>query len=247
MAQLPDLSDLSPTRAYLRDVALAMGSLQRGFLPPHPRLWQHGLEVTMRGFSTQPFRIDGGEFRAGLDLVKQKVRLGTESWPLSENNGPQIFEHFKLWLANQMAEADLEEPKFSPATKFDPVQAGAYGAALWWLEERLRELEASIKDGVTSPILLYPHHFDLALSWFPHDDERQLTLGFSTGDQNVPKPYIYLTAYPESPEFKSLPLPDGAHWQTQGFNGFVLPYAKLQVSSRPEELFKQLTRNFKTN
>ncbi|HVA11241.1 MAG TPA: DUF5996 family protein, partial [Candidatus Dormibacteraeota bacterium] len=93
------------------------------------------------------------------------------------------------------------------------------------------------KEGLTSPVLLYPHHFDLSLVWFPHDDERQLAIGFSTGDQTIAEPYLYLTAYPEPPGFTKLAVPEGAYWQSDGFSGAILPYARLSGSSDPEALF----------
>jgi len=55
MSDLPDLKldSWRPTRDYLREVALVLSSLQRAFLPEHPRQWQYGLEVNMRGLVTQ--------------------------------------------------------------------------------------------------------------------------------------------------------------------------------------------------
>jgi hypothetical protein len=92
-----------------------------------------------------------------------------------------------------------------------------------------------------SPILLYPHHFDLALTWFPWNDERQMTVGFSTGDEAVAEPYIYLSAYPEPASFGGLALPAGAHWQSAGFSGAVLPYGALRASTEPEKLLREFT------
>lgn len=240
--------DLMPIRDYLREVALVLGSLQRGFLPPHPRLWQHGLEINLRGLSTQAFELKGGPTRASLDLVKHKVRLGGNKWALQEYAPPEIFANIKLWLESQGIHADLEEPDFaSDAMSYDTAQAEAYATALWWLDEQFRDLKAELKGrGVTSPILLYPHHFDLSLVWFPWDDERQLSIGWSTGDETIAEPYLYLTAYPEPPSFKDLSLPDGAFWQSAGFSGAILPYAALRLADTPTALFKQFTATLLT-
>jgi hypothetical protein len=240
--QLPRLvrADLGPTRDCLQDAALAIGSLQRAFLPKHPRQWQYGLEVTMRGISTQAFMVAGEETRAGLDLVRGKLRLGNEHWMLKDCYGPAAMKIFRDWLAGKGVEAELEEPKFKAGgQQMEKAQVEAYAEALWWLDGRFRTLKASLDEGVTSPILLYPHHFDLSLVWFPHDDEQQLALGFSTGDGNVPEPYLYLTAYPEPDGFTAIELAAGAYWQEEGFSGAVLPYAELQASADPEALFDQ--------
>jgi hypothetical protein len=240
---LPTLNskDLGPTRDRLQAAALVLSSLQRAFVPKHPRQWQYGLEVNMRGLSTQVFKVAGRELRATLDLVKHKVRLDGDKWLLTDYDGQQLFSEVQVWLQSQGSEAELEPPKFADGGEFNPDQATLYGEALWWLEARFRELKAGIREGVTSPILLYPHHFDLSLVWFPHDDERQLGVGWSTGDKDVTEPYLYLTAYPEPDGFKSIKLPEGAHWQSEGFSGGVLPYAALAASGSPDKLFKQFT------
>jgi hypothetical protein len=242
---LPALNskDLGPTRDRLQAAALVLSSLQRAFIPKHPRQWQYGLEVNMRGLSTQPCKLRGEELRGTLDIVKHKVRLGGDRWPLTAYDGAQLFSEVQVWLQSQGIETELEPPKFADSGEFNPEQATLYGEALWWLEEQFRELKGSIKTGVTSPILLYPHHFDLSLVWFPHDDERQLSVGWSTGDENIAESYLYLTASPEPDGFKSIKLPDEAHWQTEGFSGGVLPYAALAGSDSPDKLFKQFAED----
>jgi hypothetical protein len=234
--------DLAPTRDYLRDVALAMGSLQRGFLPPSAHDWQHGLEVTMRGLSTQPFIVNGQEIQVVLDLVTNKVRLGETYWQLDEYSGAEIFKNFKVWLEAKNIKVELEQPEFI-GKQFDPGQAKDYAGALWWANKQFQIIKARMSPGMTAPILLYPHHFDLSLVWFPYDDEdeRQVSIGFSTGDETVTEPYIYLTVYPASDELKNVNLPPGAYFQQQGFTGFVLPYIQLQQSQDPEALLHSFT------
>lgn len=231
--------DLGPTRNYLRDVALALGSLQRGFLPPEKHLWQHGLEVTMRGFSTQAFTVKDQEIRVGLDLVRNKVRIGDIAWSLHEYNGSEIFKNIKVWLETQGAQAELEEPQWDGSSGFDSAQSKTYAETLWWIDRQFKMIKARLSEGLTSPVLLYPHHFDLALSWFPWDDGRQITLGFSLGDKNISEPYVYLTAYPEPAGFSDLGLPEGAYWQKQGFSGAVLPYSVLQAAGDPEKMLME--------
>ena len=244
MDNLPEFSliKLAPTRDYLREISLILSGLQRAFMPEHPRQWQYGLEVNMRGLVTQSFKVNGVETGATLDLVRQKVRLCNEKWSLRENPPAQILTHIKSWLKEQNIEVDLDEPDFVAGTlEYDPAQAEAYAQALWWLEEQFRSVKSSLNDGVTAPILLYPHHFDLSLVWFPWDDERQVSIGWSTGDETIKESYLYLTAYPEPKGFTSLELPTEAYWQKEGFSGAILPYAKLAANSDPAELFQKFS------
>lgn len=230
--------DLTLTRGYMQDVVKVLGSLQLAYVQKQEHDWHYGLEVTMRGISTQELSINGQQVRATLDLVRHKVRIGETNWSLEEYAAPELFNNIKVWLAARGQTPVLEQPEFAKgARNFDVVQADSYAAALWWIDKRFRALKASVDGGLTSPILLYPHHFDLALTWFPHGDDQQLSIGFSTGDEIVREPYLYLTAYPEPARFMAVDIPDQARWQTDGFVGVVLPYAALQSAPDPRAVF----------
>lgn len=229
--------DLLPTRNYLQDITLVLSSMQRAFLPQDSHDWHYGLEVSMRGISTQQFMIGNEPTRMLLDLVRNKVRIGDTNWSLEEYAAPEIIKNIRVWLEARGISVALEQPKFSSHSLFNEGQAGRYADSLWWLDARFRNLKDTLQQGSISPILLYAHHFDLSLVWFPHSDERQLGLGYSTGDDTIAEPYLYLTMYPLHADFGTIELPDAAHWQTQGFHGAVLTYAALQASPSPESLF----------
>jgi hypothetical protein len=234
-----DSKQLVPTVAYIRDLALVLGSLQRAFLPVDPHDWQHGLTVGMRGLYAQPFSVAGEHVRASLDLVTYRFRLDGTRWLFDEYAGPEVFNNVLSWLEAKGAQAHVEVPEFSaPPRRFEHDQAASYAQALWWFDHQFRQIKDHIKGGLTSPVLLYPHHFDLSLVWFPHNDERQYGLGFSPGDGAINEPYVYLTVYPASDEFAARPLPAGAFWQTKGFSGRVITYEALRSAKNPEQLLR---------
>ncbi len=241
---LPPLiyKDLVPTRDYVQAVALTLSALQRAFLPKNPRDWQYGLEVNVRGLVTQPFMVNGEPVQASLDFVRQKVRLGGSAWPLNEYAATEIFNNIQVWLDSHGAPVKLQQPKLTThAQHFDSHQLELYADALWWMEKQFRLVKTSLHEGLTSPILLYPHHFDLSLVWFPHSDDQQLAIGFSSGDEAIAEPYLYFTAYPELADFKKLVVPQPATLHTTGFNGVVLTYAELRMSPNPVQLFQDYT------
>jgi len=246
---LPELvyENLLPTRDRLRDVCQAVGSLQRAFLPAQPRQWEYGLEVSLRGLTSQAFSVRNQEQRVILDLVRHKVRLAGANWLISDYSGPELLKNFQVWLESHEQSIKLQPPTFTGGRQpYDEHQASLYTEALWWFEVQFRELRARLKGGVISPILLYPHHFDLALSWFPLDDERQFTIGWSTGDEHIPAPYVYVTAYPEPAGFQALTLPAAAQWQNHGFSGAVLTYDTLQHNQHPESLLAEFAYSLLT-
>jgi hypothetical protein len=245
-SDLPELiyDKLAPTCDYLREVALTLGSLQRAFLPKDPRDWQHGLEVNLRGLVTQRFMVNGTPTQASLDMLRQKVRLSGQAWALGEYTPPEIFNTIQAWLETQAVKVDLIRPKFSAdSSRYSRHQADLYMTALWWMDQQFRWLKNNTNEGLTSPVLLYPHHFDLSLVWFPHSDDRQLAVGFSPGDDVIAEPYVYITAYPEPAGFKKLALPKEAYYQSSGFHGVILPYAQLSVSPEPVKLLRDFALN----
>jgi hypothetical protein len=227
MNMLPALifNEFRPTRDYLQDICKVLGKLQQAFLPTEPHGWQYGLDVTMRGVCTQTFDINGQPERALLDLVRHKVRFIDRQWTLCETPPAELFKDIQNMLGIEIDELDLKADNL----EYDHLQADAYAAALWWMERQFANLKRDIKRGLASPILLYPHHFDLSLTCFPQDDEGQLSIGWSTGDENIAEPYIYLTKYPNTEN--NIPA--------------ILTYAKLQKSLSPPQLLRDFAAAFR--
>ena len=172
----------------------------------------------MRGPITQSFMMAGEAQHVSLDLVRHCVRWNNKSWACQDYAPSQIFDDIQTWLGEHSVVAKLERPELKAQPQhYDTVQASNYATALWWVERQFDAVKSSLTEGVTSPIFLYPHHFDLSLVWFPLDDEKQLAIGFSTGDETITEPYLYFTAYPEPKTFTELKLPTTTHWQQTGF------------------------------
>jgi hypothetical protein len=247
MESLPSLSNfyLSLTSSYLHDTTKVLGKLQQAFLEPGSHDWHYGLEVTMRGISTQTFKVNGQATRALLDLVTHTLRLGGKYWRLCENPPAQLLAEVQNWLTEQAINTKIDEPGFIAQELFyDSTGADDYAVVLWWMERQFSGLRPSLEKGTTSPILLFPHHFDLSIVWFPLQNEKQLAIGFSIGDETITEPYIYVTAYPEPGAIKGATLVNDAYWETTGFSGAVLPYSALYSSSNPEKLLIGFTSNF---
>lgn len=78
-----------------------------------------------------------------------------------------------------------------------------------------------------SPVLTWPHHFDVgALLEHGDDSSRSIGIGLSPGDGHYDEPYFYVSPYP-GPEGIDLPLPAG-HWhEAPRFKGAVLTATEL--------------------
>lgn len=115
------------------------------------------------------------------------------------------------------------------------------------------EFRADIREE-TSPIQLWPHHFDLSILWLPGgkipgqdpDDEensdQQMNFGFTFGDEGIPEPYFYVTAYPLPDSLPELELPADATWHTEGFSGAIVTYRTLIETTDPAARLLDLWR-----
>jgi hypothetical protein len=128
---------------------------------------------------------------------------------------------------------------------YSAEQARTLADALNSVTTAMESFRAGIREE-TSPIQFWPHHFDLALLWLPGDKvpdqdpqneeyaDKQMNFGFTLGDEGIPEPYFYVTAYPLPEAFPGLPLPVGTAWRTEGFSGAVLLYRSLVQHADPD-------------
>lgn len=232
-------AELETTRDFLQDIAKIIGKVQQLFLPPDPNYWHMGLEMTDAGLATQ-LLPDGT--RITIDLRLGVVIAGKESWDLTKISAPELFKYFQQWLESQSVSLPLAQPKLvTNKAGYDKNQAIKIADALYFAQNILVSLKQEIVGGVVSPVLLYPHHFDLSLAWFPNrqeaseKDEKQYTCGFTLGDDTIQQPYFYTTLYPSSDQFTSIDLPAPAYFQHDGFTGAILNYNDAIILDNPSK------------
>ena len=145
--------------------------------------------------------------------------------------------------ANGVGGAELEQ--FADADRattdwrnFSAPQSESMGQALRSVATAMETFRAGVREE-TSAVQLWPHHFDLSMIWLPGEkisgqdpmneeySDKQMNFGFAFGDESIPEPYFYVTAYPAPDEMAAIQLPSGSEWKTDGFNGAVLTYRSL--------------------
>jgi hypothetical protein len=243
-----------PTRDTIHLYARFIGEVRRLLTPPQKHYWHAALQVTASGVTTTPIPAEELSFELQFDFNEHVVGLYTSQgdgveW-LLEGQPPARFATVVLEeLAEFGIKPEVDRAIWADAAEgaYDQEALTRYWQALSQIDLQLKQFRTEFQ-GETSPVNLWPHHFDVSLVWLtgrlipdqdpddPYRADEQLSFGFSTGDEGIPEPYFYNSAYPRPEGLAETPLPAGAHWHDQGFQGAVLPYARLVESSDPLDL-----------
>lgn len=247
------LADWRATRDTLHGYARVLGAI-RGALTPKQKHWWHiSLRVSPGGLTTTEIPADKSRFELWLDLSAHRLtvqvdRAEAARVPLGAHSSADLGRQIITALENAGIRPNIDKTRLGDDTPalYDRAAVGRYWQALQRIDAILKRFQEKL-DPNTSAVQLWPHHFDLAVAWFsgrrvPGTDpaneeasEEQMTFGFSTGDDDIPHPYFYVTAYPSPASWEKMKLPPDAIWHTRGWTGAVLPYAALTGIEQPEQ------------
>ena len=241
---LPPLPEnFEPTRASLHAYAHAIGSIPRTHAEPHDKWWHVSLKVSEQGLETDAMALpDGGTLGLRLDLTSHDVVLttggGETRISMTEGlTGTEMADRVIGLVAERGLSGEYNREKFESddARDYDPDVAATYFRAARNVAGVFESHLASLP-GEVSQVQLWPHNFDLACEWFGTRVERhkeegevtehpsQLNLGFYPEG----RAYFYSNPWPfEGDKLTGLPLPHGAEWHTEGWEGSILYYDQL--------------------
>ena len=194
-----------------------------------------------------------------LDLLSSRLHVRTCTSTLSERLVGQSAADLARTICGALLAAGVDEgvlPDTGFATgathpDYSADQANRMHRAIGSVAAALEDFRAGIREE-KSPIQLWPHHFDVSMIWLPGhkvpgqdpaDEEhadKQMNFGFAFGDESVPEPYFYVTAYPLPAELPEVALPVGTEWKSDGFSGAVLLYSDLIATSDPNAYLQDL-------
>ncbi len=261
----PNLEGWEPTRDTLSLYAQVVGALPRALAEPHPKWWHVSLKVGPEGLKTDNMPFPGKEgvaLRGLMDLRAHRIEIGTSEgqavgFDMQEGlSAAALGERVIAALADWGISAEFDRSKFEDADprQYDPSAAAGYHAAILGVDSVLKTHKANLS-GETGPVQLWPHHFDLAFEWYgtrmiPYEEHgkveqypSQINFGFSPGDGSHPAPYFYSNPWPFEASLTEAPLPSGARWFTESWEGSLLPYAALVGNPDAEQ---QLLDYFQT-
>ena len=255
MSFFPPLDDFAATRKTLHNYAQAAGVVPRTHGIAHPKWWHISLKVQPQGLTTDNIPLpDGGVLALSLDLQQHAIVLSAsdgrrQTFSMQEGaTGTEMGEQLIDAVAEYGLTGDYAREKFeSDETRdYDPDAVARYFRAVVNADRTFKKHKVSLS-GEMSPVQVWPHGFDLAFEWFgdrveTYEEEgevqeypSQLNLGFYPGGGEL-EPYFFSNPWPfEEAELLDKPLPKGARWFTESWQGTILPYDQLVGDPRAEE------------
>lgn len=246
------------TRDTIHGYAKLLGAI-RGALTPKQKHWWHiSLRVEPYGITTTGISSNKNGFELYLDftshaLVIKEMNGDLHPIPFANQSTAVLGKHVLIILEKMGIRPAINSSMSSDAmqnNKYDQKAAKQFWHALLRIDAIFKRFKQHLNSS-TSPVQLWPHHFDIAMAWLtgrlvpgvdPKDEEtaeEQMNFGFTTGDETIPEPYFYITAYPLPNKLPDTDLVTDARWHTENWQGAVLPYRLLIKSSNPEEKLYQ--------
>ena len=262
------LANWIDTRDTLHKYCRLVGTIREKLSAPHPHWWHISLRVTDTGLTTTPIPKNENKPRQNFEIIFDLINHHI----IIESNFREVM---KIKMTGQSLSALCEEmcslmkdigisipiakEEFNDGRSgmYDENAVTDYWVTLKEINTVLNTFRSELK-GMRSPVQLWPHHFDLAMSWFsgrlipgkdpndPESSEEQMMFGFSTGDKIIEDAYFYISAYPVPDGFPNFELPQDIRWNTDGFMGAVMMYDDFAKSDNPHEKLLNYFRAFQT-
>lgn len=268
-AELPPLplDEWVQTKDTLHLWSQVVGKVRLATAAPRNHWWHAPLYLNARGLTTRRLHRDGITFEIAFDLAADalvvRTRRGAEaSFPLEDGLSVAEFDRRLRRILRDFGVdvAIVETPYGVPMTtpfpediehcRYQREYVQRWWDVLNWSDAVLEEF-AGWFTGKTSPVHLFWHSFDLAVTRFsgrrapgpaPTDpvaaeaySHEVVSFGFWAGDANVPFPAYYAYTAPEPAGLTETPLlPAAAAWQTGPTGSLaLLPYEDVRTAEDP--------------
>jgi len=261
------LADWEPTKTTLHLWTQVVGKVRLAAAAPRNHWWHATLYLDARGLTTRRMHAGGASFQIDFDFVDHALlvrRSGgeIEAFPLEDGLSVAAFdEALHASLGRLGVDVTIrEEPYGVPVTTpfredsehaaYDRDAVERFWRVLDWTDGVLDEY-AGWSCGKTSPVHLFWHSFDLAVTRFSGRrappapgaglvtreaySHEAISFGFWPGDAKVPEPSYYSYTAPAPPGLAAQRLcPDEARWTGEDASPLaLLPYEAVRTTSDP--------------
>ena len=258
----PLLEDLSysVTRDALHAYARLLGDWLKHNHLKRKHWWHASLRPSLNGLTTGVIHSDI-DFELELNLRESMLQVRTSAdeyfyEKLRGQSAKELADNIKRFLLNTgISEQAIPEDNDNNGNKtnypgYTVEHARTIAQILISVSTAMKNFRAGVREE-TSPVQLWPHHFDLSMLWLPGEKipgqnpdneeyaDKQMNFGFTLGDENIQEPYFYITAYPLPDLLPDTQLPDGTIWYSETFNGAILLYKTLTENNKDANAYLQ--------
>jgi len=263
---LPELhlADWRPTKDTLHLYCQIVGKIRLATTPPRNHWWNAPLYVDVRGLTTRRLHHGDTTFAIDFDFVDHALIVRTHDGrtrSLDLAGGVPVAD-FDAQLHELLGELGIdieirEQPFGIPITtpfpqdrehaSWDRSAIERFGRILDWSDGVFEEFSGWFS-GKTSPVHLFWHSFDLAVTRFSGRpappitadavtqeaySQEVISFGFWAGDDNLPDATYYSYTAPEPDGLRDQPLPVG-EWVKSGSGSLAtLPYEAVRTAPDP--------------
>ena len=252
---MPALANWEPTRDALHQIALIVGALRVACADPLPNDLHFSLDVTADSISTAEMKC-GGVLQFDFNALQLTYARG----------GRRVFSvdvagHSQISLMSRLlerlddrgcgVEPSMKHITYDSAFAIDRAQALAYAKTLQSVFTALARFRAKLS-GCMTPLVLWPHHFDLAFIWFATDgmdehSDSQIAYGFAPFSPGLERPYFYAYAWSKSTGYLQLPLELPAQALSGPYTGLYAPYDLLREAHRFDAAVETMLMRYQRN
>jgi hypothetical protein len=265
---LPPLSleEWEDTKETLHRYCQIVGKVRMEYSPYRNHWWHVTLYVTTRGLTTGPIPYGNTTFDISFDLLENRLIVNTSeggafSFTLDDLPVAEFYRRLFEGLGSLGIDAsinvkpfDLDDEHTLDANTYNRVcdegYARRYHHVLVQIDQIFKEFAGRF-NGKTSPVQLFWHSFDLAVTRV--SDKRVslpegtdpvtreayshevISFGFWPGDRNFREPAFYSYTAPEPEDLTGQSLrPQAASWAPEGGTA-LLTYEEVRKSASPRE------------
>ena len=245
-----------------------IGKIRLKLFPKTNHWWHVTLYLSPRGMTTRPIPYGNMIFEIEFDFIDHKLVIktsegGYEAFSLVNISVAEFYNKVfstlgELGIDQKIVATPYDVP-FSKTpfesdnehSSYDKEYVNRYWKILIQINSVFEEFRAEFT-GKSTPVHLYWHHADLAVTRFSGKRGPELTsgtnadreayshevisFGFWAGDDNVRAPAFYSYTYPEPEGLASEPLmPEKALWNTDNGAMAVLMYDDIRVMDDPRQ------------
>ncbi len=262
------LDEWEDTQHTLHLFMQIVGKIRMSAFPRANHWWHVPLYVSSRGLGTHLIPFGDRAVEINFDFIDHRLTLqcsdgNTQGFLLENLSVAGFYSHLMRILAELNIQVTIKaEPYDVPFSdvpfledeihaSYDRKAVEKYWQLLLFVNGVFERFRGRYL-GKSTPVHLFWHHADLALTRFSGNaappfeggsradqdaySHEVISFGFWAGDQNTRQPAFYAYIYPEPEGITDMPLkPESAHWNTDyGYSMAFLSYEDIRQSSDPE-------------